>query len=56
MAISRCTFTVVLTGIAGLLFLRESIGPAQSLGMAIILSAIVLINLSNRSPRAGAPG
>ncbi|WP_437981353.1 DMT family transporter [Sorangium sp. So ce117] len=47
--------TVVLTGIAGLLLLRESISPAQGLGMAIILSAIVLINLSNRSPRAGEP-
>ncbi|XYH99267.1 EamA family transporter [Sorangium sp. So ce1128] len=50
------SLTVVLTGIAGVLFLQESISPAQSLGIAIILSAIVLINLSNRSPRAGEPG
>ncbi|XXT15000.1 DMT family transporter [Sorangium sp. So ce429] len=48
--------TVVFTGIAGLLFLRESVSPAQRLGMLIILSAIVLINLSNRSPQAGEPG
>ncbi|XYH93203.1 hypothetical protein ACMHYB_35800 [Sorangium sp. So ce1128] len=48
--------TVVFTGIAGLLFLRESISPAQRLGMLIILSAIVLINLSNRSPQPGEPG
>ncbi|WP_155798636.1 hypothetical protein [Sorangium cellulosum] len=39
------SLTVVLTGIAGLLLLQESIGPAPSVGMAIILSAIVLINL-----------
>ncbi|WP_437730495.1 EamA family transporter [Sorangium sp. So ce1335] len=48
------SLTVVLTGIAGLLFLREPISLAQSVGMGIILSAIVLINLSNRSPGDGA--